>query len=105
MYHCPSVSSYELSPSVDQNQKSFYRKAHIERFEDGSEALCSYDTMVAYVDKNGEIVRTWDDWSVTSGKHIKAFLHVNKKDYFRLPYKRHCGFKNNIPVFRDPEQE
>ena len=34
---------------------------------------------------DGQLVRYWDDWSMTTGTHIKSFCGLNKKAFFELP--------------------
>ena len=53
-------------------QKSFYGKAKIEDWG-FIKILISYKTAVAYIDKNNKLHRLWDDYSVTTMNHIKAF--------------------------------
>lgn len=72
---------YELKPSHEQNQKSFYNKAYIKIDEDGTEFLYSYNTLILSRDINGNYTRYWDGWSQTTGRHIKAFSGLNKKEY------------------------
>ena len=72
---------YELKPTNKQNQKSFYGKAFIMIDEDGTKKLYSYGTLIMTEDINGNYTRLWDGWSQTTGKHIKAFSGLNKKEY------------------------
>ena len=74
---------YELKPTT--NQKSFYGKATVIISSDGTEFLKSYETIVIKRKPDGELVRTWDGWSATTGKHIAAFAGINKKQYLALP--------------------
>lgn len=76
------VYRYELTPK--DGRKSFYRKAWVIQCENGVEALLSYETIVA-VKVNGQIYRTWDGWSATTGRHIAAWCGLNKKEYKALP--------------------
>ena len=71
---------YELQPN--NNQKSFYGKAKIEKLND-REILYSYDTKIATL-KGGKIYRHWHGWSHTTGKHIFAFLGIRKKEWDKL---------------------
>lgn len=72
----------ELRP-VD-GRKSFYGKALVIRMN-GKEVLQSYDTIVAYRDHKGELHRTWDGWSATTGRHIYAFCGKHKAEWDKLP--------------------
>ena len=80
------VRTYELEPTG--RQKSFYGKAHVKVYADGSEVLRSYETDVLKCNPNGTYIRLWDDWSATTGRHIKAFSGMNKKEYDALEYQR-----------------
>lgn len=75
---------YELKPTPEQNQKSFYDKAYVKQNIDGSESLYSYNTLIMTRDINGNCTRQWDGWSLTTGKHIKAFYGLNKKQFLNL---------------------
>lgn len=76
-----SIKGYDLKPLPEQNQKSFYNKAVVKVDEDGTEFLYSYNTLILSKDINGNYIRYWDGWSQTTGKHIKAFSGLNKKEY------------------------
>lgn len=77
------MNLYELKPSG--NVKSFYGKAKILE-EDGTKTLFSYGTPIMRL-KDGYYERLWDGWSVTTGRHIKAFSGMNKREYLDLPLK------------------
>lgn len=62
---------YNLDP--DDNHKSFYGKARVIRWENGAVGLISYNTIVLFVDPDGNVFDAWGDWSATTGRHIKAF--------------------------------
>lgn len=74
---------YELTPR--DSHKSFYGKALVIELANGSELLQSYSTIVLIRKSNGELIRTWDGWSATTGRHIAAFAGIGKKDYLKLP--------------------
>lgn len=74
---------YELKPVT--RQKSFYGKAKVIILDDGTQLLKSYETIVLKRKPDGELVRTWQGWSATTGKHIAAFAGINKKEYLALP--------------------
>lgn len=73
------VKRYELKPL---NQKSFYGKAFVE-VDGDTETLYSYNTRIMYR-KNGTYHAVWNGWSATTGKHIRAFSGMNKREYMRL---------------------
>lgn len=77
----------ELSP-IQGQQKSFYSKAKIRRNDDGSETLYSYNTPIIKRDKEGKLWRIWDGYSMTTGRHIRAFCGLNKKQFDALEYER-----------------
>ena len=77
------MNIYELK--LTTNQKSFYGKAQVIVSSDGTEFLKSYETIVLKRKPDGELVRTWQGWSATTGKHIAAFAGINKKQYLALP--------------------
>ena len=77
------MNIYELKPTT--SQKSFYGKAEVIVLDDGTQLLKSYDTIVLKRKASGELVRTWQGWSATTGKHIASFAGINKKQYLALP--------------------
>lgn len=77
------MNIYELKPTT--KQKSFYGKATVIVLSDGTQFLKSYETIVLKRKPDGELVRTWNGWSATTGKHIAAFAGINKKEYLALP--------------------
>lgn len=75
---------YELIPV--NGQKSFYGKAVVETYTDGSAVLFSYNTPIIKRTLKGELVRLWAGWSATTGKHIKAFCGLDKAGFTALPH-------------------
>lgn len=76
------MKKYELIPNDDR--KSFYGKAVVEVANDGTETLYSYNTAIIKRTAAGELVKLWDGWSATTGRHIKAFCGLNKAAYMAL---------------------
>ena len=77
------MTIYELTPT--NNQASFYGKAKVVIDDDGTETLISYDTPIIRRTAGGELERLWfDDWTVTTGRHIKSFCGLNKKQFMEL---------------------
>ena len=76
------MKKYELMP-ID-GRKSFYGKAVVEVADDGSETLYSYNTAIIKRTADGELVKLWDGWSATTGRHINAFCGLNKAAYMAL---------------------
>ena len=62
------MKTFELKATT---QKSYYRKAFVLQDASGNVFLQSYDTIVCGI-VNGEFVRYWDDYSVTT---------MNKKEW------------------------
>ena len=74
---------YELTPT--NNQASFYGKARVVIDDEGTETLISYDTPIIERTADGKLNRLWfGDWTATTGKHIKAFCGLNKKQFMAL---------------------
>lgn len=79
---------YELIPTYD-HAKSFYHKARVEQHATKSGftivTLYSYDTPVLIAGYHHAdypiIYRTWDDYSVTTQRHIDEFLCQNCWEY------------------------
>lgn len=74
---------YELRPT--DGRRSFYGKALVQVGEDGTKVLYSYLTKIASKDNNGKVKRFYDGWTQTTGRHIKAFCGMNKKEFEALP--------------------
>ena len=74
-----AVRSYEVRPT--NGQKSFYGRAVVTLYEDGSEVLKSYNTNVLMHDGAGKWYRLWSGFSVTTGKHIKAWCNITPQEY------------------------
>lgn len=76
---------YELTPLYD-TRKSFYKKAMVERGNNGTKTLYSYDTKVAkimYNKDNVRVVEIYGFYSNTTLRHIKEFIkqEYENKDY------------------------
>ena len=77
-------SSYELQPN--DRHKSFYGKAVVKVNRDGSETLYSYGTQIITRDAAGGLHRHYiGTYSCTTGRHVKAFCGLSKKDFEALP--------------------
>jgi len=76
------MKQYELRPT--DGRKSFYEKAIVTIDEDGTETLSSYNTPIIKRTVSGELVKLWDGWTSTTGRHIKAFCGLNKSQYMSL---------------------
>ena len=77
------INVYDLRPT--DSCKYFYNKASVYIDEFGNEFLISYNTLIMARFADGNLVRFWDDWSATTGRHIKAFCGLNKKQFENLP--------------------
>lgn len=73
---------YELTPGGYDRAKSFYGKAKV--IEKDGETLYSYGTPIVKRLVSGELVKMWDGWTATTGRHIKAFCGLNKAAYMSL---------------------
>jgi len=80
------MRKYELTPT--DGRKSFYGKAVVQIEENGTETLLSYGTPIIKRFVSGEMVKLWDGWSATTGRHIKAFCGLNKAGYEKLELEK-----------------
>lgn len=91
---------YEVIPKKEfelpaTRQKSFYGKATVIEDSNGEIFLRSYDTLVCYINKNGDFVRLWGGYSSTTMKHINDFLRLfdlpggGKKWWLSLKVEKH----------------
>ena len=70
---------YNVNPG--SIQKSFYGKCFVYIPEDNSKkVLFSYNTPILTETASG-FVKHWDAWSQTTGRHVKAFCGLSKKEY------------------------
>lgn len=76
------MKRYELTPN--NGRKSFYGKAIVEIAADGSETLYSYNTPIIKRSSSGDLVKLWDGWTATTGRHIKAFCGLSKAEFLAL---------------------
>lgn len=80
-----NMKIYELTPTTGQKQASFYGKAKVVIEEDGTETLYSYDTPIIKRLPDGKLVRLYNDYTMTTGKHIKAFCGLDKAAFKKMP--------------------
>ena len=78
------VKCYELEPR--NGQKSFYGKAKVFIDKDNNEYLYSYGTLIIYK-KDGKFHRMWNNWTPTTGNHIKSYCGMNKQEFLKLKYE------------------
>ena len=76
------VNRYYLEPKG--SQKSFGGKAIVEEYENGDRILLSYLTPVLKQTKDGKLIRLWDGYSATTGKHVKAFAGITGSYFKRM---------------------
>ena len=76
------MRKYELIPT--DGRKSFYGKAVVVVEDNGTKTLYSYGTPIVKRLVSGELVKMWDGWTATTGRHIKAFCWLNKAAYMSL---------------------
>ena len=65
---------YDLPVMGYDRAKSFYGKAKVIEKDNGEKVLQSYNTEVCKISGNGEFVRLWDGYSVTTMRHVNSFL-------------------------------
>lgn len=63
---------YELTPRYD-SRASFYGKAHVIEYPDGTKQLKSYNTTVCEISPDGIFRPLWDGRTQTTSRHIKEF--------------------------------
>lgn len=68
------LSIYELAAIYDR-RNSFYGKANIIEFADGTKQLRSYNTIVAEI--KDKTVKVFGYFSQTTARHINEFLQQN----------------------------
>lgn len=73
---------YELHP-ID-GRASFYGKARVIIDENNVETLVSYNTPIMRRLPDGKLEKLWDGWTQTTGRHIKEFCGMDKKQYQAL---------------------
>lgn len=76
------MRKYELTPT--DGRKSFYGKAVVIVEDNGTETLYSYNTPIIKRLVSVELVKLWDGWTATTGRHIQAFCGLNKAAYMNL---------------------
>lgn len=76
------MNMYYLAP--DDSHVSFYKKARVFVFNDGTETLVSYNTPVMSKAPDGTLTRLWGGWSATTGRHIKAFCGIRKAEWMKM---------------------
>lgn len=74
-YPNSNISIMELCPYYDSAQ-SFYGKAKVIEIENDV-FLISYDTIVAFYNRETKIAEVVDTYSATTLRHIKEFLRQN----------------------------
>lgn len=71
---------YDLPVMGYDRAKSFYGKAKVIEKDNGEKILQSYNTEVCKIGRNGEFVRLWGGYSVTTMRHVNSFL-----SFFGIP--------------------
>lgn len=66
------LHTYELQARFDA-RKSFYGKAHVIEYADGTKQLKSYNTIVCEISPKGVFKLLWDGKTQTTNRHIKEF--------------------------------
>ena len=65
---------YDLPVMGHDRAKSFYGKAKVIEKDNGEKVLQSYNTEVCKISSNGEFVRMWKGFSVTTMRHVNSFI-------------------------------
>ena len=76
------MKKYELIPT--DGRKSFYGKAIVILDDKGEETLYSYNTPIIKRLSSGDLIKLWDGWTLTTGRHIKSFCGLNKAGFLNL---------------------
>jgi hypothetical protein len=74
------INEYYLKPKG--TQKSFGEKAVVREYENGDKILFSYLTPVLKQTKDGKLIRLWEGYSATTGRHVEAFAGITGS-YFK----------------------
>ena len=77
------INEYYLKPKG--TQKSFGGKAIVKEYENGDRVLFSYLTPVLKQTKDGKLIRLWEGYSATTGRHVKAFAEITGSEFKNLP--------------------
>ena len=63
------------------NKERFrYMNAYIKYLDNGDEILQSWSTDVVLRKKNGELVRLWSGWSISTNKQVKDYCGKSLRD-------------------------
>lgn len=76
------INEYYLKPTG--TQKSFGGKAIVKEYENGDKVLLSYLTPVLKQTKEGKLIRLWDGYSATTGRHVEAFAGITGSYFKRM---------------------
>lgn len=77
------INEYYLKPKG--TQKSFGGKAIVREYENGDKILLSYLTPVLKQTKEGKLIRLWDGYSNTTGRHISSFAGITGSYFKNMP--------------------
>ena len=77
------INEYFLKPKG--SQKSFGGKAIVKEYQSGDKILYSYLTPVLKQTKEGKLIRLWDGYSATTGRHIESFAGVTGSCFKNMP--------------------
>ena len=83
MNNLKEVERYELIPT--NGRKSFYGKATVSIYNDGTKRLYSYNTPILEINADGEKKRLYGyDLSMTTSTHLKSFCGMTKKEFEKM---------------------
>jgi hypothetical protein len=77
------IAEYYLKPKG--TQKSFSRKAIVKEYENGDKILFSYLVPVLKQTKEGKLIRLWDGYSNTTGRHVASFAGITGSYFKSMP--------------------
>ena len=103
------INQYYLEPNYD-SRNSFYKKALVKEYEDGTIVLQSYSTDVAVINKksNEAVIRGF--YSDTTTRHIKDFLYqygyqVGSRQFLREEYTEAGKLEKEARLEKAKERE
>ena len=73
------TNEYYLKPNG--TQKSFGGKAIVKEYENGDKILFSYLTPILKQTKEGKLIRLWEGYSATTGRHVESFAGITSKHF------------------------
>lgn len=82
---------YSLEP-LNSSRLSFYGKAKVILHDNGDKTLLSYETPIITKKANGKLIRHYEGFTCTTGRHIKEFCGLTKKEFLNVRYELYCEY-------------